>query len=116
MEWLPRVIESIKKQTVQPSKIILVDNSSNDGSQDYASQHNCIVINYDKPEFNYSYALNIGIQETSENEVLILSAHCELVTPSSVVISGFSFALDNEDWDITAQSSSIILIKKNGYL
>ncbi|MDB2411419.1 glycosyltransferase family 2 protein [Gammaproteobacteria bacterium] len=85
MEWLPRVIESIKKQTVQPSKIILVDNSSNDGSQDYASQHNCIVINYDKPEFNYSYALNIGIQETSENEVLILSAHCELVTPSSVV-------------------------------
>tara|TARA_B100001287_G_scaffold62031_1_gene50121 strand:+ start:23554 stop:24222 length:669 start_codon:yes stop_codon:yes gene_type:complete len=84
MEWLPRVIESIKKQTVQPSKIILVDNSSSDGSQDYALQNNCILINYDKSEFNYSYALNIGIQETSENEVLILSAHCELATPTSV--------------------------------
>ena len=33
MQWLPRVIDSIKKQTIQPSKIILVDNSSDDGSK-----------------------------------------------------------------------------------
>ncbi len=84
MDWLPRVIESIKNQTIKSSKIILVDNSSNDGSQDYASEQNCTVVHYDKSEFNYSYALNLGIKETTENEVLILSAHCELVTPNSV--------------------------------
>lgn len=84
MEWLPRVIESIKKQTIQPSKIILVDNSSNDGSQEYALKKNCSVVQFDRSEFNYSYALNLGIQETSHNEILILSAHCELVTPESV--------------------------------
>jgi len=84
MEWLPRVIESIKKQTVKPSKIILVDNSSNDGSKEYALEQGCSIVKYNKPDFNFSYALNIGIQETSQNEILILSAHCELLTPSSV--------------------------------
>ena len=84
MEWLPRVIDSLKKQTIQPSKIIVVDNSSNDGSREYALKQNCLVVKYNKSDFNYSYALNIGIQETSQNEVLILSAHCELVTPQSV--------------------------------
>ena len=84
MEWLPRVIESIKKQTMKPSKIILVDNSSTDGSQEYAIKQGCNIVNYDKSEFNYSYALNIGVKETSENEILILSAHCEILTPNSV--------------------------------
>lgn len=84
MEWLPKVIQSIKKQTIQPSKIIVVDNSSDDGSKEYAIEQNCLVVQYNKSEFNYSCALNIGIQETSQNEILILSAHCELVTPKSV--------------------------------
>ena len=84
MDWLPRVIESIKKQTIKASKIILVDNSSTDGSQEYAIEQGCYIVKYDKSEFNYSYALNIGIKETSQNEILILSAHCEILTPNSV--------------------------------
>jgi len=32
MEWLPRVISSINNQSVKPSKIIVVDNFSDDGS------------------------------------------------------------------------------------
>ena len=31
MEWLPRVIQSLSKQTIKPSKIIVVDNASDDG-------------------------------------------------------------------------------------
>lgn len=84
MDWLPRVIESIKKQSVKPSKIILVDNSSVDGSQEYAMEQGCYVVNYDKAEFNYSYALNIGIEKTFQNDILILSAHCEILTSKSV--------------------------------
>ena len=68
MDWLPRVIESLKKQTIKPSKIILVDNSSEDGSQQYAIEQNCIVVEYNRPDFNYSYALNLGLQETSQEE------------------------------------------------
>jgi rhamnosyltransferase len=84
MEWLPRVIDSLKNQSIKPSKIILVDNSSEDGSSQYAVEKNCVVLEYDKINFNYSYALNLGIKHTTESEVLILSAHCELVTPNSV--------------------------------
>ena len=84
MEWLPRVIESIKKQTIKPSKIILVDNSSSDGSREYALEQGCSLIEYGKHEFNYSHALNIGIKQASQNEIIILSAHCEILTPSSI--------------------------------
>ncbi len=84
MKWLPRVIDSIQKQTIKASKIILVDNSSNDGSREYAIKQGCLLVKYDKPTFNYSHALNIGIRETSEKEILILSAHCEILTTNSV--------------------------------
>ena len=84
MDWLPRVIESVKKQTIKPSKIILVDNSSTDGSKEYGLEQGCEIVKYDKSEFNYSYALNIGIKETSQNEILIISAHCEILTHNSV--------------------------------
>ena len=84
MEWLPRVISSLNNQSVKPSKIILVDNSSDDGTEEYANKEGCVVLQYDKDEFNYSYALNLGIQETCQDEVLILSAHCEVVTTRSV--------------------------------
>lgn len=84
MEWLPRVILSLYNQSVKPSKIVLVDNSSDDGSSEYAEQKGCVVLQYDRDEFNYSYALNLGIKETREEEVLILSAHCELLTSGSV--------------------------------
>lgn len=84
MEWLPSVIKSLNNQSLTPSQIILVDNSSDDGSSEFALKEKCKVIEYDKNEFNYSYALNLGIRETCEEEVLILSAHCEIVTPESI--------------------------------
>ena len=52
MEWLPRVIRSLKSQTIKPSKIILVDNSSSDGSQEFAMEQGCAVVQYDKEDFN----------------------------------------------------------------
>ncbi len=84
IKWLPKVIESLKQQTIQPSKIILVDNSSIDGSREYALEQGCSVVKYNKTKFNYSYALNIGIKETTKNEILILSAHCVIQTVNSV--------------------------------
>jgi rhamnosyltransferase len=84
IEWLPRVINSLTNQTKKPANIIVVDDASTDGSPEYAAAHDCKVINYDKKEFNYSYALNLGLRETVHENVLILSAHCELVTDNSV--------------------------------
>ena len=86
MDWLPRVITSLKNQSTPPSKIILVDNGSNDGSLEHAIKEKCTIIDYDKKEFNFSYALNIGLKETSQNHALVLSAHCELAKVKSVEI------------------------------
>ena len=84
IDWLPRVIDSLQTQSITPSQIIVVDKGSTDGSLEYSMGQECNVVKYDKTEFNYSYALNIGIRETTQSEVLILSAHCELVTNESV--------------------------------
>ena len=69
MEWLPRVLSSLNNQTIKPSRIIVVDDASNDGSFQYAEQMGCVVLNYDRPEFNYSYALNLGIGETDADQI-----------------------------------------------
>ena len=84
MEWLPRVIQSLKTQSLRYQNIILVDNGSKDGSADYAASEGCVIIEYDKPNFNYSYALNLGIKETSQEYILLLSAHCELIRNDSI--------------------------------
>ena len=84
IKWLPKVISSLNNQSVRPSKIILVDNESTDGSTEYAKKMNCIIIKYDRDQFNYSYSLNLGMRESTEENILILSAHCEIVTAKSI--------------------------------
>ena len=44
MEWLPRVISS-NNQSIKPSKIILVDNSSDDGSAEFAKKKTVLFSN-----------------------------------------------------------------------
>ena len=78
IEWLPSVLDSISTQSLKPQKIIVVDDSSNDGSREYASEHDCHIVDYGSDPFNYSRALNIGLQDVSSDTALLLSAHCVL--------------------------------------
>ena len=78
IEWLPHVFESIANQAIRPQKIVFVDDSSIDGSMEYANQNGCQVVDYGPQPFNYSHALNIGIEESISDTVLLLSAHCVL--------------------------------------
>ncbi len=84
INWLPRVLESLNNQSIKASKIILVDNASSDGSREHAKEQGCSIVEYDKSEFNYSYALNIGIKATTQKEVLLISAHCEIISTVSI--------------------------------
>ena len=84
IEWLPRVLNSLQHQSIKPSNILLVDDNSSDGSSEYARANGCKIIDYDKDDFNYSYALNLGLKNTTAKYVLILSAHCELANQGSV--------------------------------
>jgi len=78
IKWLPHVFKSINFQTIKPNKIIFVDDSSSDGSKEFAIQNGCHVVDYGENTFNYSKALNIGIEESTSDTVLLLSAHCVL--------------------------------------
>jgi len=78
IEWLPHVFESISNQTIKPKKIVFVDDSSIDGSKEFAIQYGCHVVDYGDQPFNYSQALNMGIAESNSDTVLLLSAHCVL--------------------------------------
>lgn len=84
IEWLPRVLNSLQHQSIKPSNILLVDDNSSDGSSEYARANGCKIIDYDKDDFNYSYALNLGLKQTKSKYVLILSAHCELAKNRSL--------------------------------
>lgn len=86
---LPATLLSLRTQCEPPTEVILVDDSSDDGSQELASAEGAIVIKYDLARFNYSRALNLGVRAANCSFVLLLSAHCPLINPSSV-----SFLLD----------------------
>ena len=76
--WLPHVFDSISNQTIKPNKIVFVDDSSSDGSIEFANQYGCHVVDYGDQPFNYSLALNKGIMQSDADMVLLLSAHCVL--------------------------------------
>lgn len=84
MTWLPGVIKSIVTEGIASSNIIFVDSGSTDGSFEYARDQGMRVIEYGNELFNYSRSLNLGIENTDCDYILIISAHCEIYKYGSI--------------------------------
>jgi rhamnosyltransferase len=71
-------LEGIKKQTVQPERILVVDSGSKDETLEQAARFQCDIIHYPITEvpFNYSKAINIGAAQLESDYIAILSSHC----------------------------------------
>jgi glycosyltransferase involved in cell wall biosynthesis len=54
-------------------EIIIVDNNSTDNSLEIAKKYDCKIITMDN--FTYGKATNLGIENSSQNVVLLLSSH-----------------------------------------
>lgn len=54
-------------------EIIIVDNNSTDGSYELAIEHKCKVVSL--KEFTYGKAINMGINASITNHIVLLSAH-----------------------------------------
>lgn len=81
---LADTLESLKRQTIPPTSVILVNNNSTDNSTAIAKQYGCLIIEYPPEDtFNYSKALNIGIKAGDNPLIMLLSAHCPLATYDS---------------------------------
>ena len=72
---LPEVLESIKNQTYKNYEIILVDSESTDKTVEIAKKYGVKIVPILKKDFNYSYASNVGVKNSSGDIVCFLSGH-----------------------------------------
>ena len=83
---LRRCLASLKQQKNVSFDIIVVDSGSTDDTLLIAKAFECKVIPYPISDFafNYSRALNLGIQQANGENILIVSSHVWLPNPNSV--------------------------------
>jgi rhamnosyltransferase len=76
-----RLLEGVKRQTVQDVEIILVDSGSTDATAAIASQYGATVVHVPPSEFTFGHSLNLGMEAASRPLVAIASAHVYPVYP-----------------------------------
>jgi len=74
-EHLPRLLNGLAKQSLQPDEIILVDSGSTDSSREICIQAGAKVISISPSEFTFGRALNIGCESAKGDILVFVSAH-----------------------------------------
>lgn len=72
---LGEVLESLKRQTYDNFEIIVVDSESTDKSLEIAGEYGVKIVPILKKNFNYSYASNIGVKNSTGDIICFLSGH-----------------------------------------
>jgi glycosyltransferase involved in cell wall biosynthesis len=70
---LAAAIESVQQQTVQPKKVVVVDDGSTDGSREFAERLGCTVLSTGQ-NAGPSRARNVGVSECSADMIAFLDA------------------------------------------
>lgn len=91
---LPATLQSLAGQTLPPSKFIFVDSGSVDETFSIIPEGS-VVQKYNGEKFNYSSAINQGIDFVDTQYVLIVSSHTALKNPRSIEY-GIK-AIENDD-------------------
>lgn len=75
--WIERLIAALYAQqnVLAPLEIIVIDSGSTDATVEIARNEGVNLIEIPKAEFNYSKALNLGIEKSTGDLIVILSAH-----------------------------------------
>jgi len=76
-EYIGRLIQTLRNQSDYGGQLelIAVDSGSTDHTLDILKSLNLNVLTISEAEFNYSKALNLGIEHTKGRLIVILSAH-----------------------------------------
>ena len=77
-KWLEEFRRAVDVQVLKPNQVVFVDNSSDDGSREFARAAGWTLVDYGDQPFNYSRALNMGLKRCVSIHGLIISAHCIL--------------------------------------
>jgi glycosyltransferase involved in cell wall biosynthesis len=75
-KWLASCLDAVSMQDHHDYEVIVVDNQSNDRTCDIAEAYGCRIIDITDEDFNFSRALNIGIEASSKPLIAMVSGHC----------------------------------------
>ena len=76
-----RLLEGIRRQTLQDVEIILVDSGSTDGTVSVAELFGARIVRIPSAEFTFGRSLNLGLRSATRDLVVIASAHVYPVYP-----------------------------------
>jgi len=78
---LERLLQGIRQQTVRDVEVILVDSGSSDSTVAVAESSGAKVVRIPRAEFTFGRSLNLGVQASQRELVVIASAHVYPVYP-----------------------------------
>jgi len=74
-QHIGRLLIGIMQQTVKQVEIVVVDSGSTDATVAIASRYPVKIVNIRPEEFSFGRSLNLGIEQTTSEFVVIASAH-----------------------------------------
>jgi rhamnosyltransferase len=80
-EFLPQLLESLKREGELVQEVIVVDSGSTDSTLTIADQFQAKIIRIPASDFSCSYALNIGIEKAEAPLVGLFSGHSIPIYP-----------------------------------
>lgn len=72
---IEEVLKSLRNQTYGNYEIIVVDSESTDDTRRIAEKYECKIVGIKKSDFNYSYASNVGVKNSTGDIICFLSGH-----------------------------------------
>ncbi len=95
-DYLERTLGILKtRYSDDVDEIIIVDNNSTDNSIQVAKKYNCKIVNIEK--FTYGKAINLGIRESKNDYVFLLSSH-SIPIGKSFFKNSIQFIKDKKDF------------------
>jgi GT2 family glycosyltransferase len=84
---LKKLIQSIKKSTYGNYEIVIVENNSSDQRvfeyyNDISRESNVEIVNYGKGKFNYSSLVNLGVENSKGEYIVLINNDIEIITSS----------------------------------
>ena len=80
-KYIDRLLYGITQQTIKNVEVVLVDSGSTDNTLAIASQYPVKVVHIQPENFTFGRSLNMGIEASSGEAIVIISAHCYPVYP-----------------------------------
>ena len=74
--WIRRCLSAASLQDYPRREIIVVDNASDDGTEEIVQEFDCKVARISDKDFSYGRAINLGVEVSNGDYLVCLSGHC----------------------------------------